>query len=81
MRDRFGDYGLVGVMIFRREGDVLLVDTFLLSCRALGRRVEHRMKEHLEEMRKRSRPFARGDPVRPHSPQPPCGTVFGGSTR
>jgi FkbH-like protein len=50
VRDRFGDYGLVGVMIFRREGDVLLADTFLLSCRALGRRVEHRMKGHLEEI-------------------------------
>ena len=50
VRDRFGDYGLVGVMIFRRAGDVLLADTFLLSCRALGRRVEHRMKEHLEEI-------------------------------
>ena len=50
VRDRFGDYGLVGVMIFRSEGDVLLADTFLLSCRALGRRVEHRMKEHLETL-------------------------------
>jgi FkbH-like protein len=41
--DRFGDYGLVGVMIcFRRARD-LEVDTFLLSCRALGRGVEHRM--------------------------------------
>jgi FkbH-like protein len=48
VRDRFGDYGLVGVMIFRAEGGVLVADTFLLSCRALGRRVEHRMKEHLE---------------------------------
>jgi FkbH-like protein len=50
VRDRFGDYGLVGIMIFRGEGGVLVADTFLLSCRALGRRVEHRMKEHLEEI-------------------------------
>jgi FkbH-like protein len=50
VRDRFGDYGLVGVMIFRGEGGVLVADTFLLSCRALGRRVEHRMKEHLEKL-------------------------------
>ncbi len=48
VRDRFGDYGLVGVMIFRAEAGVLVADTFLLSCRALGRRVEHRMKAHLE---------------------------------
>ncbi len=43
VRDRFGDYGLTGVMIFAARRDALLVDTFLLSCRALGRGVEHRM--------------------------------------
>jgi acyl carrier protein len=41
--DRFGDYGLVGLLIARAESDELQVDTFLLSCRALGRGVEHRM--------------------------------------
>ena len=41
--DRFGDYGLVGVMICRTERDALATETFLLSCRALGRGVEHRM--------------------------------------
>jgi len=48
--DRFGSYGLAGAMIFRPEGDALVVDTFLLSCRALGRRVEHRMYARLEEI-------------------------------
>ncbi|HZW29746.1 MAG TPA: HAD-IIIC family phosphatase, partial [Isosphaeraceae bacterium] len=43
VRDRFGDYGLVGVLIFAARGDALEVDTFLLSCRVLGRGVEHRM--------------------------------------
>ncbi|MBC7927885.1 MAG: HAD-IIIC family phosphatase, partial [Bryobacteraceae bacterium] len=41
--DRFGDYGLVGVMILQAESDGILVDTLLLSCRVLGRGVEHRM--------------------------------------
>jgi FkbH-like protein len=41
--DRFGNYGTVGVMIFGVRGDILEVDTFLLSCRVLGRGVEHRM--------------------------------------
>jgi FkbH-like protein len=39
LRDRFGDSGLVGVLIAVREEDALLVDTWLLSCRVLGRRV------------------------------------------
>ena len=43
VRDRFGDYGLVGVLIYRPEADELVLDSFLLSCRALGKGVEHRM--------------------------------------
>ncbi len=45
--DRFGSYGLSGVIVFRCAADALEVDTFLLSCRALGRGVEHRMLAHL----------------------------------
>jgi FkbH-like protein len=41
--DRFGDYGLVGVILFKSEGDAISVDTFLLSCRVLGRGVEHQL--------------------------------------
>ena len=48
--DRFGDYGLVGVMICQRSTDTLSVKSFLLSCRALGRGVEHRMLAHLGEL-------------------------------
>jgi FkbH-like protein len=50
VKDRFGSYGIVGVMIFRAEGKVLVADTFLLSCRALGRGVEQRMVERLREI-------------------------------
>ena len=50
VRDRFGDYGLVGVIIFTTDSDALRADTFLLSCRALGRGVEHRMLAKLGEI-------------------------------
>lgn len=50
VKDRFGSYGLTGVVIFRSEGDVLKVDTFLLSCRVLGRGVEHRMVARLGQI-------------------------------
>jgi FkbH-like protein len=43
VNDRFGDYGLVGLIMFRSEGDTLNVENFLLSCRAMGKGVEHRM--------------------------------------
>jgi len=41
--DRFGSYGLTGVVIYRTMAAAIVVDTFLLSCRVLGRGVEHRM--------------------------------------
>ena len=50
VKDRFGSYGLTGAMIFRQSAGSLSVDTFLLSCRALGRGVEHRMVARLGEI-------------------------------
>jgi FkbH-like protein/FkbM family methyltransferase len=45
--DRFGDYGLVGVVMYETYPDRFKVDTFLLSCRVLGRGVEHAVVSHL----------------------------------
>jgi len=41
--DRFGDYGLVGAALYELAPGRLGVDSLLLSCRALGRGVEHAM--------------------------------------
>ena len=38
--DRFGDNGMISVIIFDKLGDEWLCDTWLMSCRVLGRRVE-----------------------------------------
>jgi FkbH-like protein len=38
--DRFGDNGLVGVAILKVDGAIAEIDTFLLSCRVIGRRLE-----------------------------------------
>jgi FkbH-like protein len=43
VHDRLGDYGLVGLMLVEGRQDTLEVDTFLLSCRVLNRRVEAEM--------------------------------------
>ncbi len=40
LRDRFGDSGITGVCILKYEGEQALIDSFLLSCRVLGRGVE-----------------------------------------
>lgn len=41
--DRFGDYGVVGVALYRVADSILDLDSMLLSCRALGRGVEHHL--------------------------------------
>jgi FkbH-like protein len=47
LRDAFADHGVVSVMIALRLGDVLDIDTWLMSCRVVGRTVEATMLEHL----------------------------------
>lgn len=38
--DKFGEYGIIGLLILKLEDDIK-VDTFLLSCRILGRNIEN----------------------------------------
>jgi len=40
VRDRFGDIGLTGVLTWQEIGRELEIVDFILSCRAMGRRVE-----------------------------------------
>ncbi|MEM9276522.1 MAG: thioester reductase domain-containing protein, partial [Cyanobacteria bacterium P01_F01_bin.143] len=47
VRDRFGDYGLVGAIIFEINDSILRVKNLMLSCRAFGKGVEHQMLAHL----------------------------------
>jgi FkbH-like protein len=73
VRDRFGDNGIVGVMLARQDGTVLDVDSFLLSCRVIGRKVETAMLAHLcdqaearaaRRLRGRIIPTKKNEPVR-----------------
>jgi FkbH-like protein len=50
VRDVFGDYGLVGVALFEKMSTSLRMEVLLLSCRALGRRVEHYIVEQLKRL-------------------------------
>jgi FkbH-like protein len=40
LRDRFGDHGLISVVIAATQDCVMEIDTWLMSCRVLKRRVE-----------------------------------------
>jgi FkbH-like protein len=43
LTDRFGDHGLVGVLAARISGPIADIDTWLLSCRVIGRTLEEEM--------------------------------------
>jgi FkbH-like protein len=49
VRDRFGDYGQVGVLVLRASGEALQVVHWFLSCRVLGRGVEERLLRWLAD--------------------------------
>ncbi len=61
VKDRFGDNGLVGVMMTRSAGDAREIDTFLLSCRVISRTVETAMLAFLaQESRSQGQAALRG---------------------
>ena len=73
VRDRFGDNGIVGLLMARPDRTALDIDTLLLSCRVIGRSVETAMlafvcaqagRRGLSEVRGRIVPTAKNVPVR-----------------
>lgn len=53
MADKYGDQGLVAVMILKYEKEEAEIDTFLMSCRVMGRKAEEeiaaRVKKYLKK--------------------------------
>lgn len=47
LADRFGDNGLISVLLAQVNGDILEIDTWLMSCRVLKRGVEPCLLNHL----------------------------------
>jgi FkbH-like protein len=39
--DKFGDHGLTGIVVAKHVGETLKVENFLMSCRVIGRGIEH----------------------------------------
>jgi FkbH-like protein len=72
-RDRFGDLGTVAVLLLKQDGRSLLVDSLLMSCRAMGRGIETALVNHVKtrllehrgllEVRARYIPTAKNKPV------------------
>ena len=45
--DKFGDNGITGIFIINKQNNVWILDTFLLSCRIMGRGVEQGILSHI----------------------------------
>jgi FkbH-like protein len=78
LRDRFGDHGLISIVIGRASGVALRIDTWLMSCRVLKRQVEELVLNELSRLAKLkgcSRlegiylPTAKNEMVREHYPR------------
>ena len=51
LKDRFGDYGIVSVVILRiTEEKELFIDTWIMSCRVLKRSMEDHVMNHVVKM-------------------------------
>lgn len=54
LKDRFGDNGIVSIIIAHKDGNAYIIDLWLMSCRVLKRDVEYAMFDHLvEQVQKR----------------------------
>ncbi len=52
-KDKFGDYGIIGLAIIELASKSALVTNFLMSCRALGREIENNFFEYfINEIKK-----------------------------
>jgi FkbH-like protein len=49
VEDRFGDSGVVGVALAVMESGTCVIETFLLSCRVIGRGIETALLAHVVE--------------------------------
>lgn len=50
LRDRFGDHGLISIVIGRKNGEAMEIDTWLMSCRVLKRQVEEEVLKELARL-------------------------------
>ncbi len=50
LTDRFGDYGLISVVVAKQEDDALRLDLWLMSCRVLSRGVEEFTMNRIVEL-------------------------------
>nr|WP_297940040.1 non-ribosomal peptide synthetase [uncultured Lachnoclostridium sp.] len=71
VKDKFGDYGISGGVIVEDRADSIYLETFLLSCRVLGRNIEYAVVDCLKSLaRERGKTAIEGKFVRSEKNEP-----------
>jgi FkbH-like protein len=47
VKDKYGDNGITGLTIVRKDGDKAVIDSLLMSCRIIGRNIEYRYMDYI----------------------------------
>jgi FkbH-like protein len=76
VRDRFGDAGVVGLALARNRGKDCLIDSFLLSCRVIGRGIEAALLAHLGRHARQSGATRLVGEFIPTKKNAPCATFY-----
>jgi FkbH-like protein len=69
-KDKFGDLGTISALLGRRNGHSLVIDVWVMSCRAFSRRIEHKCIDTLftelnaSDIEFNFAPSQRNEPVR-----------------
>ncbi len=62
LADKFGDYGIIGSAIIRKDDQSAFIDTFVLSCRAFGRTVETALLNYIiDDLKSQKLPLLYGE--------------------
>ena len=57
--DRFGDLGIIAAVLLERRAEALVVDSLVMSCRAMGRGIETAIANRLKAIARAERPNGR----------------------
>jgi FkbH-like protein len=52
LKDRFGDHGLISIVVGKKTGEAMHIDTWIMSCRVLKRQVEEEVLNELARLAK-----------------------------
>jgi len=52
LKDKYGEYGLIGILILEKQNESLFIDSFIMSCRVLKRSMENFILNQIVEYAK-----------------------------